>query len=46
MCDDFKLKLLGKIPLEPDLILCSEKGKSIINSNPTSQTTKEYLKIV
>jgi len=36
MCKDFGIKFLGKIPLDPNLLLSCEKGMSILEEKPKS----------
>lgn len=45
MCKDFNLKLLGKIPIEPEILLCAEKGRCIVNTLPESVSSRAYLEI-
>lgn len=36
MCEDYKIDLLGKIPLEPKVLMSTEKGKCILDEFPDS----------
>lgn len=42
MCADYSLPLLGQIPLEPKVLICAEKGKSIIAEHPNSVAAQAY----
>jgi len=37
MCKEFNLELLGQIPLEPKVLLTSEKGKSVVLEHPDTK---------
>ena len=45
MCEDFKLNLIGQVPLEPQILQATEKGVCIVKENPDSVTAKELKKI-
>ncbi|KAL4510491.1 hypothetical protein ABPG72_004645 [Tetrahymena utriculariae] len=45
MCQDYKIDLLGQVPLEPKVLICSEKGKSIVKEHPDSVAAKVYQHI-
>lgn len=45
LCMEFKIDLLGKIPLDPKLIYASDKGKSIVEIDSTGSAGSEYLRI-
>ena len=36
MCDDYNIQLLGKIPLDPKIMLSAETGVGIIDKHPDS----------
>jgi len=46
MCSKYKLDLLGKIPIEPNVGLSSDTGKSIQENAPDSEAAKVYKEIV
>lgn len=46
MCEEFKLKLIGKVPLEPSILTATEKGMCIVKEHPESMTSQELKKIV
>ena len=46
MCADAKITMLGKIPLEPKVLIASEKGKLITEEYPDSNAAKVYSEIV
>ncbi len=37
---------LGKIPIDPQIVISSDEGKSFIGSHPDSEASKAFLKIV
>ena len=46
MCDEMKCELLGQIPLDPNLLLCTEGGTWFYkenNESPTSIALKEIV---
>ena len=45
MCEDFKLNLIGQVPLEPQILQATEKGVCIVKEIPDSVTAKELKKI-
>jgi Mrp family chromosome partitioning ATPase len=46
MCEEFKLNLIAKIPLEPIILNTSEKGKCFIKEYPESETSKQFNEII
>lgn len=36
MCEDYNLDLIGKIPLEPKILMSTEKGKCFADEFPES----------
>ncbi|KRX04156.1 P-loop containing nucleoside triphosphate hydrolase [Pseudocohnilembus persalinus] len=46
MCKDFAIDLLGKIPLDPKVLISAEKGQCISQENPDTQAAKVYNEIV
>jgi len=45
MCEEFKVKLLTKIPIEPELMKSCDQGKCYATSFPDSITAKSFLTI-
>lgn len=45
MCEEFKCKLLSKIPLDPKIQSLIDKGESIFESEEESPVVTEYKKI-
>lgn len=45
MCEEFNVKLLSKIPIEPELMRSCDQGKCFVSSFPDSVTSKSLLKI-
>ena len=46
MCEDMQVPLLSKVPLEPNLLIQSEKGKCYISEAPESVTAQKMKEIV
>lgn len=46
MCSDMNVELLGRIPLEPKLLLSCEAGKCFIALHPETLTAKALGEIV
>lgn len=46
MCEEFKIDLLSKIPLDIELLRSVEKGKCYVDLYPEKTTSKSFLKIV
>ena len=46
MCEDMKVNLLGRVPLEPKLLLSCEAGKCFVADHPDTQTEKAFSDIV
>ena len=46
MCEDMKVNLLGRVPLEPKLLLSCEAGKCYVAEHPETQTAKAFGDIV
>ena len=42
MSEEFKCPFLGKVPLDPSLLLTCDKGQSFVASNPDSPTSKAF----
>jgi hypothetical protein len=45
MCEEFNVKLLSKIPIEPELMRSCDQGKCFVSSFPDSATSKSLLRI-
>ncbi|MGZ5550720.1 MAG: P-loop NTPase, partial [Nitrososphaeraceae archaeon] len=43
--EQFKIPYIGDIPLHPQIMQGSDRGKSVIISDPESKQTKSFLKI-
>ena len=37
MCTDYNIDLIGQVPLEPNILLCTEKGKCLSDQFPESK---------
>lgn len=46
MCSNMNVELLGRVPLEPKLLLSCEAGKCFIAQHPDTQTAKAFSEIV
>ena len=46
LCKEFNLNLIGRLPLEPQILQSSEKGNYFPDSFPGTETSKEIEKIV
>mmetsp|Transcript_118691 Transcript_118691/g.165392 ORF Transcript_118691/g.165392 Transcript_118691/m.165392 type:complete len:201 (+) Transcript_118691:339-941(+) len=46
MCKDMNVPLMGRVPLEPNLLLSCEKGVCYIKEFPESATAKSFQQIV
>lgn len=46
MCENLKLPLLGKVPLDPRIARSCDEGKSFLNEVPDSPAAKAYHSIV
>ena len=46
MCEEFKLNLIGKIPLEPKILQSCEKGICFVKEFPESETSKQINEII
>jgi len=46
MCDQYNLNLLGKIPLEPGVLISTEKGLCIYEGAKESSAAKVYEEII
>jgi Mrp family chromosome partitioning ATPase len=46
MCQDMNVPLMAQVPLEPGLLITSEKGKCYITEAPESVTAKKFEEIV
>ena len=46
MCMDMDVPLMAQVPLEPGLLISSEKGKCYISEAPDSVTAKKFQEIV
>ncbi|XP_064632017.1 cytosolic Fe-S cluster assembly factor NUBP2 homolog [Lineus longissimus] len=45
LCEEFKLKYLGKIPLDKHFVMCCEKGQTILKDHPETQTAEALTKL-
>ena len=45
MCEEFHCPFLGKVPLDPKLMMHCDGGKSFVASNPESPTAAAIEKI-
>ncbi len=45
MCEDFGCAFLGKVPLDPALLMSCEGGKSFVASHPESPVSEAFVKI-
>ena len=45
MCEEFKVKLLTKIPIEPELMKSCDQGKCYVTNCPESVTSKAFMNI-
>nr|XP_054762408.1 cytosolic Fe-S cluster assembly factor nubp1-A-like [Lytechinus pictus] len=46
MCEDLKIPLLGKLPLDPRIGKCCDEGNSFFDEVPDSPATQAYLEII
>ncbi|KAM9457413.1 cytosolic Fe-S cluster assembly factor nubp1 [Clarias gariepinus] len=46
MCEDLRLPLLGRVPLDPRIGRCCDEGKSFLNEVPDSPAAAVYCAIV
>lgn len=46
MCEDFKVDLITKVPIDPELLQASDKGVCYVKSYPDKQTSKCFEKMV
>ena len=46
MCQDFNVPLLSQVPLEPQLLMSTEKGKCYMKEFPESITASKFKEIV
>ena len=46
MCLDMKVELLGRVPLEPKLLLSCEAGQCFVAQHPDTQTAQQFSSIV
>jgi hypothetical protein len=46
MCEEMKVQLLGRVPLEPKLLLSCEGGKCFVAEHPDTQSAKAFSDIV
>ena len=46
MCEDWKIELLGNIPLDQQLLMSTEKGTSIAVEHPEAESAKAYNSII
>ena len=46
MCDDMDCSLLGRVPLDPELLMKVEQGKPFVTEKPESSTSTALLSIV
>jgi MinD superfamily P-loop ATPase len=45
MCEEFNVKLLTKIPIEPELMKSCDQGKCYVKECPKSITANSFLSI-
>ena len=45
LCEEYKIALLGQLPLLKAIRECADKGEPIVQSQPESAAAKEYLQI-
>ena len=46
MCSDMEIPLLGKIPIEPKLLMSCEGGKCFVSECPETVTAARFTQIV
>jgi hypothetical protein len=46
MCEEMNCSLLGQMPLDPQLLIVTEQGKSIVKEKPESEPAKALIGIV
>jgi Mrp family chromosome partitioning ATPase len=46
MCEDLKIPLLGRVPLEPKLLLSCEAGKCFVAQHPDTVSARAFQEIV
>ena len=45
MCEEFKVNLLSKVPIDPELLKASDSGKCFVKEFPDKTTSKCFLNI-
>ncbi len=45
MCEDFKVDLLTKIPIDPELLQACDSGKCYLKEFPNKETSSCFAKI-
>ncbi|MCJ2520088.1 MAG: Mrp/NBP35 family ATP-binding protein, partial [Candidatus Thermoplasmatota archaeon] len=43
---DLGLNFLGRIPLDPQVVICGDEGRPFVIAHPDSDTTKAFMRIV
>lgn len=46
MCDEMNVSLLGKLPLDPDILKCCEEGKSYTSTFPEKEGAKAFFSLI
>lgn len=46
MCEDMQVPLLGKVPLEPKILMSCEKGQCFVAEHPGTKSANAFLEIV
>jgi hypothetical protein len=46
MCEDMGVQMLGRLPLEPKILLSCEKGKCFVAEHPETVSAKAFSEIV
>ena len=46
MCDDMGVKLIAKVPLEPQLLITTEKGACYVKDYPDSVTAAQLKSVI
>ena len=42
---EMKIPFLGRIPLDPEMVICSDEGSAFVDNHPDSIAAKAFLKI-
>ena len=43
---DFLIPFLGKIPLDPQIVVSGDAGNTLMNTNKKSDTTKAFMNVI